>query len=449
MPLLLALYSIGLFFLIPQRSVGQGIRQGKQPGSENAIPVFIQAVNTPSDSIGKTRIDVLYSIPLDFFVFVKSATPTQFSARGDFAFEILNTTGVSVARRIITKSISADTVPEPTRGPLVSHRGVASFDLQAGEYTLSAEFVDLESSRKFQDRRHLTVRSFEGNPLHLSDALFYLRSGPTDRSSPIAFGGDLPFDSDAYAYLELLGSFNIDSISVRSTLSRLSPEGGSGSLVQIDSANGRDQIPQRRVVTADEYNLTFEERAPSPNLHPLILDIPSRSLVQGVYLLQVVASAAEFTDTLRHKFRVRWLDTPRSLASLPVAIEALKHICSDDEIVRMKHGDLLQHREAFDAYWKTKDPTPLTARNEIMEEYYRRVDYAIEHFSTFLESNGMRSDRGKAHVLYGKPTTVDRSFNPGTVPTEVWVYPSQKRRLVFIDQGGKGHYLLYANEDLR
>jgi len=35
------------------------------------------------------------------------------------------------------------------------------------------------------------------------------------------------------------------------------------------------------------------------------------------------------------------------------------------------------------SFWKERDPNPNTTINELMDQYYLRVKYANEHFTTF------------------------------------------------------------------
>ncbi len=59
-------------------------------------------------------------------------------------------------------------------------------------------------------------------------------------------------------------------------------------------------------------------------------------------------------------------------------------------------------REAFiDRFWKRRDPTPSTERNEYKEEHYRRILYAREKFREGIP--GWKTDRGRVYILHGPP----------------------------------------------
>ena len=48
-----------------------------------------------------------------------------------------------------------------------------------------------------------------------------------------------------------------------------------------------------------------------------------------------------------------------------------------------------------------RDPTRYTVANEFKDEHYRRIAYAIDHFTSSVI--GWKSDRGRIYVMYGPP----------------------------------------------
>lgn len=63
-------------------------------------------------------------------------------------------------------------------------------------------------------------------------------------------------------------------------------------------------------------------------------------------------------------------------------------------------ADTAARAEYWRQYWKRKDPTPTTDRNERYEEHQRRVAYAD---LTFPAPNYRWDDRGKIYVKFGEP----------------------------------------------
>jgi len=67
-------------------------------------------------------------------------------------------------------------------------------------------------------------------------------------------------------------------------------------------------------------------------------------------------------------------------------------------------------------FWKAKDPTPTTERNERFEEHQRRVAYADRNFRSMAY---YWDDRGKIYIKYGEPDERE-AYAMGQSPTDKW-----------------------------
>ncbi len=104
-------------------------------------------------------------------------------------------------------------------------------------------------------------------------------------------------------------------------------------------------------------------------------------------------------------------------------------------------------------FWRKRDPTPATPRNERREQYYTAIEYANR---TFREGGrnpqaGWSSSRGRIHLLYGAPPDMLARQQEGPAPPyQVWRYTSGKPRYyIFADRSGFGGYNLIASNDLK
>lgn len=82
--------------------------------------------------------------------------------------------------------------------------------------------------------------------------------------------------------------------------------------------------------------------------------------------------------------------------------EALRFILTEAE--RKEFDKIESPREKAHwakIYWKQRDPTPTTERNERLQEYLRRIAHAKEFF-TALTLTGF-DDRGEVYIKYGEP----------------------------------------------
>ncbi len=129
------------------------------------------------------------------------------------------------------------------------------------------------------------------------------------------------------------------------------------------------------------------------------------------------------------------------ITNVTMALDQMKYILTKDEGTRVKKAKKSEREALFLSLWKTRDPSPNTVTNELMNEYYRRVEFANEHFSEFQP--GWTSDQGMIYILFGKPDTIDRStsYDRRTV-YELWNYYSINKQFIFKDSNGFGDYRL-------
>jgi GWxTD domain-containing protein len=122
-------------------------------------------------------------------------------------------------------------------------------------------------------------------------------------------------------------------------------------------------------------------------------------------------------------------------------IERLVYVASVEEMRRLKSLPVEQRQAAWDSFWRPRDPNPVTEVNEQEEEYFRRIEYADEHFGG--ADKGYRSDRGRIYVTYGPPDQVETTtFDIDRPAQETWHYFERGLVFVFVDRYGWGEYLL-------
>jgi GWxTD domain-containing protein len=115
-----------------------------------------------------------------------------------------------------------------------------------------------------------------------------------------------------------------------------------------------------------------------------------------------------------------------------------------------------KEREIFiEAFWKQRDPSSGTPRNEFKEEHYRRWGYANEFFSRGTPRPGWKTDMGRIYIVLGPPTSIEYHENVMNVfPTQVWSYLGDPKyglptafNIVFFKKDGIGEYILYSPSD--
>jgi GWxTD domain-containing protein len=118
----------------------------------------------------------------------------------------------------------------------------------------------------------------------------------------------------------------------------------------------------------------------------------------------------------------------------------LKYILSKNELERIKRGSEEERERKFREFWEQRDPTPNTVYNELMAEYYRRIDYAFKEFGSQENPMGHENDQGEVYIKYGPPNEKERIFPPNGKTREIWKYSD--RTFVFEASTGFGDFVL-------
>ena len=149
------------------------------------------------------------------------------------------------------------------------------------------------------------------------------------------------------------------------------------------------------------------------------------------------AAQREMESAYKH-----WVDEEVPYIITPEERAAWKKLATDDE------------REQFiEAFWERRNPNPGTGENEFKEEYYRRIAYANEHFTSGIP--GWRTDRGRIYIMYGPPDEIDSHPSGGSYVRpisegggETSTYPFEDWRYRYIDGIGNNVVLEFVDPSM-
>lgn len=136
------------------------------------------------------------------------------------------------------------------------------------------------------------------------------------------------------------------------------------------------------------------------------------------------------------------------------------YLITDDEKKAFKALATDEERENFiEMFWRRRDPNPDTEENEFREEYYERIAYANQHFTSGMP--GWKTDRGRVYIAHGKPDSIESHPSGGNYdrpsyegggsttayPFEIWFYRhldgvGDGLEIEFVDPSGTGEYRL-------
>ena len=130
-----------------------------------------------------------------------------------------------------------------------------------------------------------------------------------------------------------------------------------------------------------------------------------------------------------------------SIGDISQAIQNMRYILRDDEWKKLKKAKSDEQESLFLEYWSGKDPTPETEENEIMDEYFSRINYSNANFKSYTD--GWKTDMGMIYILFGPPDDLETYNDPlSRLYSQRWHYYGINKYFDFVDENGFGDYRL-------
>jgi len=401
------------------------LAQAEMPPAElPEIPKFyFDALSFSSGESGVSRLDIYIEVPYAAIQFNKIGS--KFEGSYEVTINIYDSIDAQVNEKWWVEKINVNDYQQTVSRSL-SNLNQQSFMLTPGKYFISVQIKDRETGKTSSMKRRVNVRKYFDVPFSISDVMLANRvehdSGKTIVYPNIS--GDVGNVRDTFFLVfEAYNDISADSVNFLIKISNVK-----GDSVQSDSFT-------QAINSKKEYCFRV---------------VPTSNLIAGDYLLQIhavpmfvrnIKDTASLSIDVTRTFALRWRGVPISIADLDVAIEQMQYILDRDKIEEMRKANSERKKELFADFWKKKDPTPGTERNELMEEYYSRVAYANKHFGHYMD--GWRTDMGMIYIIFGAPSNIERHpFDISSKPYEVWTYYEISREFVFVDVTGFGDYRL-------
>jgi GWxTD domain-containing protein len=366
-----------------------------------------------ANSQQKFTVYLICQVQYDFLQFVLSEQTYQAAIEIEILFQVKNNPNTP-SKLWRSKIIAADFMQ--TQSPHLLHTTIDSLQLPPASYTVHIKYRDLNGERQLRFVQKLNLESPRQG--YLAAPLFFY---PDSASSQIKIIDVYPSALHGYWHFNrtagvLLQAYLPSDHYLKSTKAIL-----------IDAETGKTlQSRLWRDTTATTRH--FMAR----------WIIPGNLLDEGKYRLQIQYYTNR--DSLRKilPFEVVWFDKPKSLWHPELMLQPLKYIVDEATFQELSHGDFEAHKKKIKAFWKQQDPTPETPYNELMAEFYSRVDTAMVRFST-RRSPGWQTDTGKIWILMGRPTEIDdHSLDPIPTPYMRWIYRFDDKELVYTFRAVEG-----------
>ena len=387
---------------------------------EPDIPNFYYEVNdNPVANRDSIAVDIILQVPFDAVQFIKK--DSLFIARYEISILLLDENEVHAASKIWTQEIKTALFSETTSSEYFDINRV-HFRLRPSKYFLTIGILDLDTRKSSYRKKKI-------------DFLNYYKRGIAIGNINILEGTFIGDDGKTEAIPSVVGLLNDTKPEFDIAFTLLS-KGGRGS-VSYKILNMSDKIVMEKSLERQFIKGLSNEK----------ITISKSGLTYKKYKIIVTVKIGNEEAVVERVFQLRWLGMSNLIDNLDQAIEQLKFIAPSNVLRNLRKAKDSEKKNLFIAFWKERDPTPNTEENELMTEYYKRVNYATEHFSGFLE--GWKTDMGMVFILFGPPNDIERHpFEIQTKPYEIWYYYDINRSFVFVDESGFGEYRLITPLDL-
>lgn len=409
---------------------------------QNALPRFdVDVVGVMGDDAAETRVDLYTRIPLSDIQFIRASGGFRASYQVTADFFTVRENGRR-GNRVVSEVWDRPVFVEQFAATQSENHFDAltqSVPLAPGQYLLQVQVEDRSSGRATLQELRFEVRDLD-KPLAVSDLILIESYDASRNTISPRVSNRISTDPGAFRFFYELYAGDAAEVRITTEVIRLQKSGSSPSIRTLFGLDQDDDLLGEVAYQRPETTRLRKGR------QAVVSEVPVSELGAGDYLLRVSVEDANgrVLDRAQKVISALWTGLAEHIQNLDDAIAQLQYIAKDRDVRFIRDGqDERERLERFRDFWKKRDPTPNTERNENMEEYYYRISYANRKYGSLIA--GWKTDRGNVMVRFGEPDHVERRpFNFDVEPYEVWYYYRLGKRFIFIDKTGMGDYRLWV-----
>jgi len=374
---------------------------------------------------GESSLTLYVRVKYSKLTFLKQRE--TFTAMYEIVASFLDSRGAMVCEKLWTDTVSTTKYAQTISKDLAREMSF-NVNLPPGNYTAVIQFRDKESGRSSEQRRSISVKNFKREEPSISSIMIVRTEFDTagrveyspNLSSVVALSSK---EVGPQVYYEVYNAEKYETLTLKYTITQRT----------------------RREQVIDTYRRTL---TPAGRQTRVLDTLSSQKIKGGDYLLTIGIEDKNqrIIDESSIVFLVRVQGALFLIQDIDKAIEQLEYIATWEEISKMREAKTHEEKvRLFNEFWKRYDPSPGTEENELQLEYYSRIEYANQNFSSYAE--GWRTDMGRIFVKYGMPDVIERQppmMNQRRY--EIWEYQQHNLRLIFVDVSGFGNYRLLRPE---
>ncbi|UCD63289.1 MAG: GWxTD domain-containing protein [Candidatus Zixiibacteriota bacterium] len=414
---------------------------------QSAFNVFSKDANDPyflvdhavfnSTTPGKVRLEVYYQIYNAALEFYRQGG--VYAAEYEILVAVYGKNDLLVDSYRDTKRIKVRTEAQ-AKSRFDYRTNLVKFDLDPEKYEVKLTLTDARSDKSIERSFKTKAQYLQQKHASLSDIqLVQSASATGDDATKFDKGEFTVVPSVSHKYgsddaLKLMFYFEVYQGQ------------DSASEVQIETSLRHDT---RGMLYRDSLSSEFVDGAARQ-----LREISLEDLRPGGFRLHIALKGRrdKKVDEKDKYFELVWSEKSLLKHDYESILSQLSIIAQDSDVDQLKGLETFDERQrAFAEFWLGRDPTPGTPDNEVKTEFYRRINFANQHFS-YLRRAGWKTDRGRVYIVYGEPDQVDDyPFVLDRQPYQEWHYyrEARYRKFVFVDENGDGDFrLVYPYDGL-
>lgn len=368
-----------------------------------------------------------YRIPYSNLFFVKNGN--EFIGGVNLNFELKNLKRI-VDRQNVNKTVKVETY-ERLKSSQDFIEGVVTFHLNDSLYIIQPylNIINTDNTIKLDSITLFLKKYYKENISHpIVVEQSQNKCGGSSLYKIVNFQNTIPYSTQDYFLLIPMLDSSIGNIRIE-----IEQEG------KIVFETNKIEFLKNNLAIKDCNNIiSIVAKDSSQEISYLLLKDFSHKLNEGI--VKILISSDKFKK-VEFVLGILWFDKPKSLKDPEFAIRLLDIIENEKTVKELLNSDKQDYLKALNKYWDSKLPNRKTSFNNLMYEFYRRADYALENYSTIDNPIGAKSDRGMVYIKYGKPNDVIRDYSNNQV-VEFWKYNNISREFIFIDKSGLGNFTL-------
>ncbi len=384
----------------------------------------LDAVVFKSDKGSDSRLDVYALIPYETLMF--EPFEEQFVAKFKLDIHIYSSDNEKLFSRMLKKKVIVDDYYTTQGGTGKFAILQEIFEIPEGNYKLKVNLIDGLNNQEYERSRNLVIVDYNKFDFAISGLL--LVSSIEEREGRFIITPHISdnigsLENGFFIFFEAYNKRVLDSAAFYYQVLDEDDEEIFKSDIYTKDVSGEISRHYIRV----PYNSKFGTGSFVLKLNAAANDTANNEMVT----LAAAQRTLNYIPTFGNNIR----------AEIDKAIKQLRFIASQKELEFIEEGATDAEKQLrFDEFWKSKDPSPNTERNEAFEQFYARIDFANKNFKSYNE--GWLTDKGHVYIVHGSPHDVERFEDYSTRKIyEKWIYGSTNE-FIFVDNNGFGDFRL-------